>query len=195
MSFQTDFDTAFTLLLSKAVSAEQAIVNAGGGGNTGTGTTPSLPASVAFEFAGGGFPLTVQIVSPIFVEVPFPCRLVTAHMFAGDAHGQPALATATMEMTLTHFDSGVGMPIYGSGARPSLTNASSANVDLTGWVLDFDAGDAIVVYPTVISGTAASFIVLSIQLQPAAGRVNVTDVTTTGTVTTSGGIDYTYRTQ
>src|SRR3954467_11904642 len=68
MSFETDFDTAFTILLGKAVGAIPSTTT-----TTGGTTTAGVSAGIAFLIDGGGSAITAG--SKGGVIVPFPCTI------------------------------------------------------------------------------------------------------------------------
>ena len=104
------------------------------------------------------------------------------------------MTAASFEIYVTRYNSGGVLPLYGTGRRPVMAEASSANIDITDWAINLDVGDALVCYPTALSGNA-SFIVLSMQIQPSVGPVGITTVTdsTGATVTSNTGAPTTSR--
>lgn len=152
MSFETDFDTAFTILLGKAQ-------------NTITQTVPSTPPvtttptvvtsaySVVFQFGGGGAALTTA-ADPVLVEVPDAGDLVWVHLYAGNAAGVGVSATATLELTRGAYGSVPTGTMNGGGAAPSMTAASFADMSLAGWTTHVAAGDALRARIVTVSGTA-----------------------------------------
>ena len=151
MSVDSILDGALTTLLEKAQRR----------------VLPSAPrtATINFQWSGGGSALTLTTVDPILVEVPFPSRIVWAHLYAGDGAGLPVAITATVDIGLTKLLTfGGSVPLYGSGAVPALTAAASADLLLTGWQIDLDTGDTLVARILTFTG-AATWVTLALQVR------------------------------
>jgi hypothetical protein len=201
--YETDFDAAFTILLGKAQgtitqTGTPSTGTSGGGGGTTTPTTPTArPASIDFEWSGGGQQLDISRSDALMAEVPFPANIVWVHVYAFDGHGEPVPVQAVIETRITKFSSfgGSPTPLYGSGVRPSLSTASANNVNLSGWVTNLDAGDTIIAYPQIYIGTAIG-LAMTIQLRPVDATVGVDPVLDSGgnAVLTSTGEAMVYRT-
>src|SRR5215831_12454094 len=146
-------DTAFATLLHKALRPEL--------------PAPLRPGGLDFMWAGGGLALDITKTDPVILEIPYPSALVWCHVYAGDGHGEPIPVTATIELRITKFSSFGSGPtaLYGSGARPALSFAAANNVNLDGWITNFDTGDLIIAYPSTYSGTAV-WLALTLQLRP-----------------------------
>jgi len=155
-------DSAFTLLLQKSLQAEQEQV--------------VRPANVIFPWTGGGQPLTQPTMDPIIAEIPFPCRLVWVHMWAGDAQGLPVPVSATIELQVTNiFAFGASLPLYGTGVLPTMDNVFAADLDLTDWNMNLATGDTIIAYPLTFSGSA-TWLSITMQLRPSEQAIGVSDV-------------------
>lgn len=135
------------------------------------------PATINFEWSGGGIPIPVAVdpitlasgpttLDPILVEVPFPCRIVWAHMYAGDAAGNPIAVTASADVRLTQLLTfGGSVPLSGTGTPPGLQADSIADADLTGWQLNLTTTDTLIARLTTFTGTA-TWVALVLQLRP-----------------------------
>lgn len=169
MSVDTTLDTSLALIVSKARSGLGVGTTPSSGGSTGGGTTttaPVRPATVNFEWAGGGTQLTQTAADPILIEIPFPCTIVWAHLRAGDAAGNPSSVTATVDVELSQFETfGGKTPLYGTGTTPTLSSQSKNNVSLTGWKIDLTTGDTIIARLTALSGSA-TWLTLTLLLRP-----------------------------
>ena len=155
MTYETDFDAAFTLLLGKAQGTytytNPTPTPAGGG-------TPSAVAtsySVCFMFSGGGRALIAAQVDPILVEVPDDGEIVWVHLYAGDINAAPVAVTATVDLQITRWETfGGSSPVYGTGNPPSLQADSVGSPSLAGWFPHFQAGDTLIARLSLLSGTA-----------------------------------------
>ncbi len=162
MTVDSTLDQAFTLLLAKA---QQRIPQPG-----------LRPGGIDFMWGGGGQAITLATMDPLLVEVPFPSRLVWAHMYAGDGVGQPSLVTATIQVKLTSVASfGTSIPLSGTGTAPNLNLQSASDCDITDWQLNYDTGDTLIAYPTVFTG-AATWLALTLQLRPTDANLGAEDV-------------------
>lgn len=163
MSVDSLLDQAFTTLLNKArgPAIEQAV----------------RPATINFVFSNNGAALVVTTRDPLLVEVPFPCRIVWVHLYAGDKNGAPVAVTATVDLFLTQWDHfGTFAPVYGSGTPPHLTLDSVANADLSGWQLHLTTGDTLMARLRTFTG-AASWLALTLQLRPTDVPIGISNVT------------------
>ena len=173
MSSDTDFDAAFTILLGKA---QGVIVPTGPPVPTpitGTGGTTVVettrPATVVFEFSGGGTTLNTLTQSPAFAEIPFSSTIVYAHMYAGSNTGAPVAVSATIDVEVAPLGAfGSGIPLAGSGNNPALAAQSSATISTSGWLgiaVPLDQGDSLVARLTSFSGSA-TWVSLTLQIRP-----------------------------
>lgn len=155
MSFETDFDTAFTTLLGKAVGVITTTGATTAPSTTGTtGTETGSTYSVVFLFGGGGSTLTTA-VDPILLEVPDSGDLVWVHLYAGSASGAPVAVTSTLALNATTYASfGSSTSLYGAGTPPRLQADSHTSISLAGWTTHLDAGDVLISRITAFSGTA-----------------------------------------
>ena len=152
MPYETDFDTAFTILLGKAQGTiaptpPPTPTPSGGGGSA----PPAVATSyiIAFHFTGSNTSV------PILTEVPDDGEIVWCHLYAGGATAQPVAATATIELQRTTWSTfGGSSPVYGSGSAPSLNADSVANTSLSGWSTHVAAGDTLIGRITAFSGSA-----------------------------------------
>jgi len=156
MPYETDFDTAFTILLGKAqgtiAEVAPAPIPTGGGTTIITATTNYI---VAFMFGGGGSALSTTTVDPYLVEVPDPGEIVSAHTYAGNSTATPVAVTATVDLQRTSFTTfGGSSPVYGSGTPPRLQADSIGNASLSGWFTHLDTGDTLIARLSAFSGTA-----------------------------------------
>lgn len=153
------------------------------------------PATVNFNWGGGGVPIVLANTDPVLVEVPFPSRIVWAHLYAGDATGLPMAVTASVEVRVTQFtEFGGSVALYGSGTVPALSSASRADLDLTGWQVNLITGDALIGRLLTFTG-AATWVTLSLLLRPTDVPIGVTSVidATSNSYTDANGNLYVYR--
>lgn len=154
MSFETELDTAFTILLGKAQG-------------TVTQTVPSTPAptpvtsdvtsyTVVFPWSGGGLAIVASACDPLVVEVPDAGEIVWCHVYAYSFTGTPVSVTAALSLAKTTYGDGLGSTtsVSGSGSAPGLSAASQASPSMSGWNTHLDAGDTIIGRLTSFSGTA-----------------------------------------
>lgn len=143
----------------------------------GVGPDRARPASIVFEWTGGGLPIVQANTDPVLVEVPMPCRIVWAHLYAGDVVGNPVATTATVNVQLTSLTTfGASTPLYGSGAIPALVSDSATNLDLTDWHRNLVTTDTLIGRLATFSG-AATWLVLVLQLRPTDVPIGVSAVT------------------
>ncbi len=166
VSVDSVLDGAFTILLAKA---QRKLLD--------TPPVTMKPASVNFEWTGGGAPIAVAIdpitfvsaptaADPVLIEIPFPCSIGWAHLFAGDAAGRPMVASATVDVQLTQITNlGSSIALYGTGAIPQLSNASAAIIDLTNWQPNLLTSDILIARLTAFTGLA-TWVALTLQLVP-----------------------------
>jgi hypothetical protein len=160
---EATLDLAFTTLLAKARPNDL--------------PAAVRPATIDFIWTGGGQPLDATMMDPILVEVPFPARLVWAHMFAGDGTGGAVPVQATLDLRLTSLSAfGTSSPVYGTGSPPRLDSFAATNLSLDGWQLNFATGDALIAFPVTFIGTA-TWLALTLQLRPTESPIGITDVT------------------
>ena len=148
MPYETDFDTAFTILLGKAQ-------------NTITPTPTPAPVitppstvttyTLNFLFGNGSSALTASGQNPLLAEVPDSGEIVWAHLYAGNSVAVGVNVTATVDLWRTF---GTLTNIWGSGTKPTLTSQSSANMSLVGWFPHLDAGEQVIAKLATFSGTA-----------------------------------------
>jgi hypothetical protein len=151
MPYETDFDTAFTILLGKA----QGII-----APTPTPVPPVVTAptgtvtayTINFLFGGGSAALTAGGQNPLLAEVPDAGEIVWAHLYAGTGTGAASSVSATVELYRTF---GTLTTIYGGGTKPTLSSQSSANMSLSGWFTHLDAGEQVIADLATFSGTAS----------------------------------------
>lgn len=165
MPYETDFDTAFTILLGKAqntIAPTPAPVPSPGTGGGGGSTAPAIATSyvIAFQFSGG---LTAV---PALAEVPDPGEIVWVHVYAGGTSAEPVAVTATIDLQLTRWETfGGTTPIYGSGTPPRLQADSISNTSLSGWLTHLSAGDALVGRMTEFEGDANSWVAMMLRVR------------------------------
>jgi len=148
MSFETDFDTAFTVLLGKARAGLGATTTTGGGGQTGTDVTTY---SVPFVFTGGGASITTTLAEPILVEGCDAGDIISAHIWALNHSGALTAISATVTLTGRLFGV-VGTTSLGSFVLTAQSSAD-ASASVTGHL---EAGQALIGRLTAISGAATS---------------------------------------
>jgi hypothetical protein len=132
VSVDADLDKAFALLLQKAQPYK---------------TDPAVrPLTVNWTFSAGGVGLSATAVSPMLVEIPYPCTIVWAHMYAGTQTGVLAAVTsAVVDVIMTQLDAPSRFAhLYGSGTIPTLTSLSVTDLNLTGWHTNLIAGDTLI---------------------------------------------------
>jgi len=123
----------------------------------------STSTVILANFDGGGLPLTAG--QACFVEITFPCQLLSCHIFSGvasiDAGIQPFACSATIELRVATQGLWVSgsRPVYGAAA-PSISGVE-ATVDITDWVTSFQPGDVLTYVLSSITGSAT---VLTISL-------------------------------
>lgn len=166
MSADSVLEGALTMLLEKA--QRQGI------------DPPVRPANLDLAFVGGGQPLTAATADPVSHEIPFPCRLVWAHMYALDGRGRPISVSATIDVQITQFSTlGASAPLYGSASIPALSAASSADLSLSGWQLNLITGDIIIATLATFTGSALK-VGLALQFRPTDVPIGVSGYTDAG---------------
>lgn len=167
MSVDSLLDAAFTTLLGKAQQDIAAAID-----------QPVRPATIESTWSGGGQALTIATMDPVINEVPFASNLVWVHLFAGDNQGAPVNVTAQIDLHVTQLATfGASQALNGTGLAPSLVGGSAADIDITGWQQNINAGDVIIAVPKAFSGLA-TWLTLTIQIRPTnvpVGDTNVTD--------------------
>lgn len=157
MPYETDFDSAFTLLLGKAqgvITPTPTPIPITGGGTT-TPVAQDTSYVIAFTFGGGGTPLSAATADPVLIEAPDPGEIVWVHLYAGSANYEPVAVTAVLDLQRTRWETfGGTTPVYGSGTSPRITADTQANMSLAGWFAHMDAGDTLIAKLTSFSGTA-----------------------------------------
>lgn len=152
MPYETDFDTAFTILLGKAQGTIAPTptpipTTTGGGGTTAVAVATSY--IISFHFSGSASAL------PVLTEVPDAGEIVWSHVYAGGASAQPVAATTTIDLQRTSWATfGGSSPVYGSGSAPGLAADSVSNTSLSGWSTHLAAGDTLIGRITSFSGSA-----------------------------------------
>lgn len=172
MSFETEFDQAFTILLGKAQqNVSQTVPSTTpaptpGGGTSGGGTTITTGTYVvAFEWGGAGAALQSTTADPILVEVPDSGDIVWVHLYAGNVSGAPSAVSATIDLQRTAFGSfGSSTSLSGSGTPPRIQSDSIANTSLSGWSTHLNAGDTLIARLTSFTGLA-TFLVLILRVR------------------------------
>jgi hypothetical protein len=154
MSFETDFDSALTIILGKATGAFSAIQPSTPPPVT-TPTTVTSSYSAIFLFGGGGSALSTS-ADPILIEVPDSGDLQWVHLYATNALGVGVNATATLSIVIGSVGSVPSAAMNGSGSAPSMTAQSYASTSISGWTTHVNAGDAIRARITAISGGATA---------------------------------------
>jgi hypothetical protein len=132
VSVDADLDKAFALLLQKAQPYK---------------TDPAVrPLTVNWTFSAGGVGLSATAVSPMLVEIPYPCTIVWAHMYAGTQTGVLANVTsAVIDVIMTQLDAPTRFAhLYGSGTIPTMAAAPVKDLDLTGWHTNLITGDTLI---------------------------------------------------
>lgn len=147
-------DRALTTLLEKARQREDELSR----------PTPR-PATLNFQFSGGGTAPVTTTTDPILLEVPWPGEIRWAHMYAGDINGQPVAVNATIDVSITRLSTfGGTLPLYGS-AIPTLTAASTADLVVTTWIKNLLPGDALIARLMSFDGLA-TWVSLNLLLYP-----------------------------
>jgi hypothetical protein len=161
LSVDSVLDEALTILLAKAQ-------------RTQLETTPQRkPAMIEFEWTGGGAPIVLANCDPVLNEVPFPGDIVWAHMWAGDAAGNPVAVTATITVGLTQILTfGASTSLHGSGSPPSLVVDSATNASITGWQTHLVTGDTLIGVLTAFTGLA-TWVALTILVRPTTEDIGV----------------------
>jgi hypothetical protein len=186
MPVETTLDAAFTTLVTPLLRAG---APGTGGGTPLPGTGGSRPATINFSFGGGGAAIIAPTGTdtalattsdPQLVEVPFACVITRAHLYAGTRFGDPVAVTATVDLTLSQFQNfGTGSPLYGTGSRPALAGQYSANIDISGWRVNLNNGDAIIARLASFTGTA-TWVSLVLGLLPVESPQNIVPVVDSG---------------
>lgn len=190
MSADATLDQAFTTLLAKAqkrlLDSPQATVK---------------PATINFEWTGGGQPITVAVdpitllstpaVDPVLVEVPFPSTIIWAHMFAGDAAGRPVAVSASVDVELTQLLTfNASTSISAGGFSPALSSQAVSDLSIVGWQTNLATGDLLIARLTSFVGLA-TWVALTLQILPTnvpIGVAGVTDGTGDQIVDSNGNI-------
>jgi hypothetical protein len=155
--YETDFDTAFTILLGKAQGTVTTDPGTTTPPPTGGGSTTAAPSSyiVAVQFGGGGEALSVAGSDPRIIEVPDPGEIVWVHLYAGNASAQPVAVDVTIDLQRTRLSTfGGSSPVYGSGTPPSLSGSATADMSLVGWFTHFESGDTLIARLSSFTGAA-----------------------------------------
>lgn len=151
MPYETDLDTAFTILLGKAqgtvTPTPTPVPTPTPGGGTVTATTYTLN----FLFGNGSSALTASGQNPLLCEVPDSGEIVWAHLYAGNSVAAGVNVSATVDLWRTF---GTLSNIYGSGTKPTLSAQSSANMSLVGWFPHLDAGEQVIAKLATFTGSA-----------------------------------------
>lgn len=159
MPYETDFDTAFTILLGKAQGT--GVVAGPVAPPSSTPVAQSSSYTVPFLFLGGGSALSTSTQDPLTVEVPDPGEIVWVHMYAGNPTAQPVAVTATVDLQVTRWETfGGSTPVYGSGTPPRLQSDSVSSANLAGWFTHFDSGATLIARLTAFSGSATWILLL-----------------------------------
>jgi hypothetical protein len=176
VSVDSVLDDAFTTLLAKARSLQDQLPRAA-----------IKPAMAHFQWTGGGQPIAVAVdpltfastptsCDPVLIEVPFPCTIQWAHLWAGDGDGNPVAVTATIEIFITTILTfGAAVPLKGTGTPPTLTLDSATDCDLTGWFINLVTGDALVARVETFTGLA-SWLALTLLLRPVSEEQGVAGI-------------------
>jgi len=144
-----------------------------------------------FQWTGGGQALVLANTDPVILEVPFPARLLWAHMRAGDANGFPIPVTTTVDLQWSKFENwGAQNPVYGVGTPPSLSSASSNDCDTTSWHLDYTTGDTFVASLSSFSGVATwvALILLLRAVDAPLGQDSLIDVSSDTIIDSNGNV-------
>lgn len=153
---------------------------------------PVLPTVISVNFDGGGQPLVAGLAG--LVEVTFPCRILSCHMYAGSTLIEPINVTATVD--LRRGQQGIwsagSHPLYGT-TMPSMTAQAESSPSITGWEVDLQPGDLIVYRLATFTGTA-TWLTLTLPVK----RIDVTGVgelgiTDSGTSVTVDGVPVVLR--
>jgi hypothetical protein len=123
-------------------------------GGTGTNGVGTLPTTISIIFDNGGSQLIVGSAGAI--EITFPCRIISCHLYAGNVTLQPAISSATVELKLTTFAQFAGggvMNLTGASA-PTMTDTASQDVPIGDWVTQLDPGDVLLYRLAGIAGDA-----------------------------------------
>lgn len=142
------------------------------------------PTSINFNFDGVAVAPVPGMVQ--MGEVPWPCHILSARMYAGNPLGDPAVATATVDLRMGQ--KGVwslgSTAIYGTGGMPTLTATVEQDVPITTWaVIELQPGDLLVGALNAFSSTAgATWVVLALLVR----RIVPTGIGVT-TVVSDGG--------
>lgn len=153
MSFETDFDTAFTILLGKAVEAFPSTTT-----TTGGTTTAGVSAGIAFVIDGGGSGISAG--SKGGVIVPFPCAItqVVLQEFDGVSGSIAVDIQAGVPGSSPTFSSlcGSTIPQISSGRYYS-------DSTLSGWSTFIDRGDALKYVVSGVSGFTRITVMLFVR--------------------------------
>jgi hypothetical protein len=159
MPYETDFDTAFTILLGKAQGTISPAPSPTPGGG-GTLVPAATSYVICFQFNGG------LAASPMLVEVPDPGEIVWAHLYAGGTNGEPATVSATVEVQQSRLETyGGSTPVHGSGSAPSIASSTSGDASLSGWHTHLSAGDSLVGRVTAFSGATTAWLALVLRVR------------------------------
>ena len=134
---------------------------------------PLRTATMNFQWTGGGQALELENMDPIILEVPYPCRILWAHMRAGSAVGDPMPVSATISVQFSQFETfGASTPLHSVGTIPTLATQSSSDCDISDWHQELTTGDTLIAVMETYTGVATwvSLILL----------IRATDVSTLG---------------
>lgn len=162
MSFETDFDTAFTILLGKAVGAitptGQPVI--GPQPVTGGTTGITVPVTASFEFVidGGGSTITTGSAGGLIV--PFDCVITEVELqeFEG--------TTGSIVVAIQKAIAGAS-PSFASITASSTPTISAgrhySDAALTGWTTTLSRGDAIKYLVSSVSSFKRITVVLYVR--------------------------------
>lgn len=164
MSASATLDRAFADLLGKLRSEA-----------AGAALPPAArEATINITFSGGGSALPTAGLGGV-VEIPFPCRIVWAHMFAGNEQIQAVDVTASVGLWVGSFEAWPsGSPIWGE-AQPSLSAASHANIDISTWITNLVTADILYYVITSFVGTA-TWMSVHLGIRSTAGEEGTADI-------------------
>ncbi len=161
MSFETDFDSAFTILLGKAVGAitPTGVLPTTPPTTTTTTTTGSaITSAIEYVIDGGGSVITAGVAGGLIV--PFNCVITQVEL--QEFNGTSGSITVDIQGALAG-----NIPSFASlcgGNRPHLTlSRHYSDSTLSGWSTTLDRGDALRYVSSAITSVTRVTVMLYVR--------------------------------
>ncbi len=180
MSVDSNLDRAIALILQKA---------------NRPGIDPAIkPLTINWTFSAGGSAVVTTACAPLLVEIPYPCTIVWAHMYSGvQTGGFSPVTSAIVDVIMTQLDTPDRYThLYGDGTIPTMTSASTADLDLTGWHVNLITGDTLIARlqtfsaPTTPIVSWLSLVLLCRPTDVPIGVATVEDLASDGLIDSTG---------